>query len=248
MGIQDLMLKSPYLNAASMFGFAPPSHWPLDLPPGAFITHPISLKPRAPAENRTVLQFAGGFLLHTGLPNPGLFATLKQFARRWARSPLPVWVHIIPSSPAEAAQMVAHLENIEGVTAIELGLPPGLTDDENLRMIEAACGELPLLVSLPVDRYREAWVFQTGKSPVSGLILSAPRGVLFRTDRTLVEGRLYGPALFPQMLAAFHALRSTGLPLIVGCGLYRHADVEAVLASGALAVQFDGALWKGLLP
>lgn len=248
MGTQDLMLHSPYLNTAGMLGFTPPSRWPLDLPPGAFITHPISLKPRAPAENRVVLPFAGGFLLHTGLPNPGLYAILKQYARRWARSTLPVWVHIIPSTPAEAIQMVARLEDTEGVAAVELGLPPGLTEDENLLMIEAACGELPLLISLPVDRYREAWVHQLGHYPVSGLTLSAPRGVLFRANGTPVEGRLYGPALFPQMLAAFHDLRSIGLPLIVSCGLYRRADAEAVLAAGALAVQFEGALWKGLLP
>uniref|UniRef100_A0A7C4KGA0 Dihydroorotate dehydrogenase domain-containing protein n=1 Tax=Anaerolinea thermolimosa TaxID=229919 RepID=A0A7C4KGA0_9CHLR len=247
MGTQDLMLNSPYLNAAGMLGFTPSSRWPLDLPPGAFVTHPISLKPRAPAETRAVLPFTGGFLLHTGLPNPGLHAVLKQYARRWARSTLPVWVHIMPSTPAEAAQMVARLEDTEGVAAVELGLPPGLTEEDILLMVEAACGELPLLVSLPIDRYREAWVPQLGQFPVSGLTLSAPRGVLFRADGAPVEGRLYGPAFFPQTLAAFHNLRSLGLPLIVGCGLYRRADAEAVLAAGALAVQFDGALWKGFL-
>lgn len=247
MGTQDLMLNSPYLNAAGMLGFTPPSHWPIDLPPGAFVTHPISLKPRAPAENRAVLPFAGGFLLHTGLPNPGLHAVLKKYMPRWARSPLPVWVHIIPASPAEATQMVARLEDTEGVAAVELGLPPGFTEDENLLMVEAACGELPLLVSLPIDRYLEAWVHRLGQFPISGLVLSAPRGVLFRADGTPVEGRLYSPAFFPQMLAAFHGLRPLGFPLIAGCGLYQRADAEATLAAGALAVQFDTALWKGLL-
>lgn len=247
MGTHDLMLHSPYLNAAGMLGFTPPSRWPLDLPLGAFVTHPISLNPRGPAENRMVLPFPGGFLLHTGLPNPGLHAILKQYAPRWARSTLPVWVHIIPSSPTEATQMVKRLEDTEGVAAIELGLPPKLMEDEYLPIIEAACGELPLLVSLPIDRSFEAWVRQLGQFPVSGLTLSAPRGVSFRSDGVPVEGRLYGPALFPQMLAVFHALRSIGLPLIAGCGLYRRADAEATLTAGALAVQLDGVFWKGLL-
>ena len=68
----DLQIPSPWLNAAGMLGFAPGKPWPFDAPQGAFVTNPVSLKPRTPAGNRCLLPYPGGFLLHTGLPNPGL--------------------------------------------------------------------------------------------------------------------------------------------------------------------------------
>ena len=76
---QDLAFRTPLMNAAGALGFIPNRRAPFDLGClGAFVTNPISLSPRQPAENRVILPFAGGFLLHTGLPNPGLRAALTE--------------------------------------------------------------------------------------------------------------------------------------------------------------------------
>jgi len=92
----DLELCSTWLNAASTLGFAPPAEgWNWPEMQGGFVTNPVSLNPRTPAEARAVLPYPGGCLLHTGLPNPGLKAVLRKFAERWARGSLPVWVHLL---------------------------------------------------------------------------------------------------------------------------------------------------------
>ena len=129
---QELALATPWMNAAGSLGFAPPSIWPVSDPIGAFITNPISLSQRTPAAVRGQLPFPGGVLLHTGLPNPGLSRVLRRYSERWKQSTLPVWVHLFGSNPDEIHQMVMRLEGLEGVEAIELGLPPG-----------AACGNRP---------------------------------------------------------------------------------------------------------
>lgn len=242
---QELLIPSPYLNAAGSLGFAPAGNWPLAEPQGAFITHPISRAPRKPAAQRACLDFPGGLLLHTGLPNPGLSAVLRRFAARWQRSDLPIWAHIIPQNTAEATEMVARLEGVEGVMALELGLPPAGEAEETLALVRAAQGELPLLVGVPLQRAREAWLVRLPALEVSAITLSAPTGALPAAHGTLVHGRLFGPSLLPQVLDTLETLRHLGIPLIAGCGIFRRADAQALLAAGAVAVQFDTALWKG---
>ncbi|HEY3344724.1 MAG TPA: hypothetical protein VGJ97_07340, partial [Anaerolineaceae bacterium] len=91
-----LPLRSPILNAAGTLGFAPNPRGSVDLAClGAFVTNPISLKPRHPAAARCLLPFPGGFLLHSGFPNPGFRKAVDQYAGRWAKSPLPVIVHLM---------------------------------------------------------------------------------------------------------------------------------------------------------
>jgi len=244
---QELLIPSPYLNAAGSLGFAPAGNWPLPEPQGAFITHPISRTPRKPAALRACLDFPGGLLLHTGLPNPGLSAVLRRYAARWQRSDLPIWAHIIPQNAAEAAEMVTRLEGVENVMAVELGLPPAGEAEDTLALVRAAQGELPLLVGLPLQRAREAWVAQLPALEVSALTLTAPSGALPVEGGALAFGRLFGPGLFPQVLAALETLRHLGIPLIAGSGVFRRAGAQALLAAGAAAVQVDAALWKGYL-
>ena len=244
---QDLVLDSPYLNAAGSLGFAPPAGWPLPERMGAFITHPVSPSRRTPAAGRAALPYPGGFILHTGLPNPGLRAVLRLYSRRWAHSQVPIWVHLIPETPDQTAQMIARLENVEGVMAIELSIPPEAPADECLALAAAALGELPLAVSVPLHRVREAWINHLPELGISALTLGAPRGVMLDAGGKPVSGRIYGPALFPQALAALMDLRPLGIPLIAGAGIFRRADAAALLAAGAAAVQIDAAVWKGFL-
>src|SRR5512146_1143254 len=111
----DLPLDKYLLNAAGMLGFAPHPRGPVDLGLfGAFVTSPVSLTPRTPAESRCLLPFPGGFQLHTGLPNPGLRAVVQRCALRWASASLPVIVHLLAAAPSEVSQMVRRLEEVDG--------------------------------------------------------------------------------------------------------------------------------------
>ena len=241
---QALDLRSPWLNAAGSLGFAPPETWNWGEPIGAFITNPASLFPRTPAEERAVIAFPGGFLLHSGLPNPGLKGLLAG-ARRWERAAVPLWVHIIGDTPEEIERMVRVLDSQETVSAIELGIAPQAEPELALKLVRAAVGELPLVVNFPLTAAAEAWVEKLAGLGASAISLSAPRGLLPApgANGKLVAGRLYGPAILPLALAAVRTLRRQPLPVIASGGVYRKVDGEALLAAGALAVQLDSVLW-----
>ena len=120
-----LELSSPYLNAAGFLGFAPDTKAnPLWQHLGAFVTNPISALPRKPAESRQVIPYPGGFLMHTGLPNPGFRSVFKKYALRWQRASLPIIVHLIAEEASTLTHMARQLETIENVLAIELGFAP----------------------------------------------------------------------------------------------------------------------------
>lgn len=241
----DLELASPWINAAGTLGFAPQAHWPLPETQGAFVTNPISLSPRSPAADRALLTYPGGYLLHSGHPNPGFSRVVRRYSERWAQSSTPIWVHLLGTTPGEVQEMVQRLEGMEGVMAVEIGLPPTARGSEALAFIEAGFGELPLVVSLPLNMAGESWLKELPNLGVSAISLSGPRGSLPVDSGRPVSGRLYGPCLLPQLLAAVQATRRLGVQIIAGAGLFRHQDAQAALDAGAYAVQLDGVLWRG---
>jgi dihydroorotate dehydrogenase (NAD+) catalytic subunit len=245
----ELIIDPPVMNAAGSLGFAPELHGPVDLKClGAFVTNPVSLGPRSPAQARGCLTYPGGFLLHSGHPNPGLKAALRHFAGRWKRSPMPVLVHLLGQGPDEIGRMVRQMEGLAGVAGFELGLPPQADLQTAVGLVAAASGELPVILRLPLERAAELApdiVASAQGGSLAAFSLGPPRGALPGAQGELVHGRLYGPAVFPLALAAMHAMRRTGLPVIAGGGIYHPEQIEALLAAGASAVQVDSVLWRG---
>ncbi|NCP87354.1 hypothetical protein GW781_07830 [bacterium] len=242
---QNLIFGFPFLNAAGSLGFAPDFHAPLNWDEfGAFITNPISLRPRLPAVAPQIFPLPGGFLLHSGLPNPGFSAALKLYAARWQRARLPVIVHLMADRPEEAARMVRALENLENILAVELGFAPRLADDIPVLAVEMCRGELPLIVALPEEQ-----IFTAGRrcleAGASALSLAAPRGAIALENGDQVSGRLFGPALFARSLLTVREAARAALPLIGAGGVYSKENASAMLAAGALAVQVDAVLWRG---
>lgn len=246
----DLSFRNPLMNAAGMLGFAADQHANLSASlaevgePGAFVTNPLSLRPRLPTADPLVLPYPGGLLLHTGLPNPGFSAAIKKYARRWAGSSAPVIVHLMADRPEETARMVRSLEGLENIAAIELGFAPLLAADILLLALDMSLGELPLILNLPFDQVLALGprLIQAGAAALS---FAPPRGSLPKVDdrSSLITGRLYGPSLFPQSLDLLRSARRLGLPMIGGVGVYSREQADAMLACGALAVQLDTVLW-----
>lgn len=242
---QDLTFSTPYMNAAGTLGFALDYRAPVPWDSfGAFVTNHLSLRPRKPTKNPALIEYPGGFLLHTGLPNLGLKATVKKYARRWADSRLPIIVHLMADRPEETSRMVESLEGLENIAAVELGFAPLLADDIILLTIEMSLGELPLIVSLPVEQVLSLGprVMQAGAVAIS---LGAPRGMLNTDDGLLTTGHLSGPALFPQALLSVRDAVQSNLPIIGAGGVGSKENADAMLSVGALAVQLDASLWKG---
>lgn len=242
---QVLDLTSPWLNAAGMLGYAPHKGWPDALEQGAFITNPVSLKPRHPAGNRAYLPFNGGFLVHSGCPNPGLKAVIRKHAAAWARSPIPIWVHVISEDTEELQSMIRLLEEVEGVMAVELGLPEGIREEDARGLVQAGQGELPLVVEVPLNDASGGWLGKLGEWGASALSLGVPRGTL-PVDGKMVSGRIYGPGAFPLAMQVVDRLKSLPIPVIATGGIYRRAEGEALLAAGAVAVKLEAVLWRGI--
>jgi dihydroorotate dehydrogenase (NAD+) catalytic subunit len=237
-----LEIPFPWMNAAGFLGYSPSSSLRWETPMGAFVTHPISLAPRKPALLRQVQEYPGGILLHTGLPNPGFQRVLKQNAEKWSKLDIPVWVHLLPQTPSDLSKMIEPLEFLENINAVELGIPAGIPLSSVLEYIQAAAGELPVMVCIGMDEIQSEWMQPIAAAGAAGVVLSAPRGMM-KADDHLIRGRLYGPAVFPQMLKTVCRLAQFDLPIIASGGVFTVEDGQTLMDSGACAVQLDAVLW-----
>jgi len=249
---RDLYFSKPRMNAAGSLGFAPDPRNGVSLDSfGAFVTNPISLRRRQPTAQPTLIEYPGGFLLHTGLPNPGFHGVIKKYSAKWMRSDLPIIIHLMADRPEETQNMVRALESQENVMAVELGFAPLLADDIILLTLEMCLGEIPLIFSLPVEQVLSLGprLMQDGAQAIS---ISAPRGALIPYlpegegpgVSEIVTGRLFGPALFPQTLETVHSAAKLGIPIIGAGGVWSKENAAAMLSVGAVAVQVDAALWN----
>lgn len=244
MSKRDLNFDPPIMNAAGSLGFSPDLHNAIDWSKlGAFITNPISQAQRTPAHGERFTTYPGGFLLHTGHANPGLSRVLHYHAGQWNRFHLPVVVHLLGQSVHELASMARHLEGIEGVSGLEVGVSSEVNAEAVAAFTRAAYGELPIIVRLPMERAIELapGAIEAGAMAVS---LAAPRGICPTADGELLQGRLYGPAILPMALKTVQELAKLGIPTIGAGGIYSEDQAKAMLSVGALAVQLDGVLWR----
>jgi dihydroorotate dehydrogenase len=240
---RDLYFSKPLINAAGTLGFAPDSRNGISLDTfGAFVTNPISLRSRLPTGHPSAVEFSGGFLLHTGLPNPGFNNVLKKYSAKWNRADLPIIMNLMADRPEETQQMVRQLENVENVMAVQLGFAPLLSDDIVLLNLEMCLGELPLIFALPHEQILSLGprLIQEGASAVS---ISSPRGAIYDENKKIITGRIYGPSLFPRSLDIVRSAGMIGLPIIGAGGVWTDADVESMLEAGAMAVETDVQLW-----
>ncbi|MFU8827339.1 MAG: hypothetical protein ACNA70_07590 [Brevefilum sp.] len=240
---QDLVLGAPLVNVSGSLGFtsdrrAVPAVEHL----GAFITNPISLRPRVPATNRACIPFPGGFLLHTGHANPGISHAIRRYRRRWAAAEIPVIVHLLVDSPGTLAEMVSRLEGLENILAIEVGLPPDMDSALLKEALAAGVGELPLIPCVSPEQVPLLLESLKDTQPAA-VHLVEPRGALPDLQGGVVSGRLYGPAIFPVMLAAARVLTQAGLRVIANGGIRARWQVDALLDAGVMAVGLGSALW-----
>jgi dihydroorotate dehydrogenase len=239
------VFRQPMLNAAGSLGFAPDLR--LGIPWdqfGAFVTNPISYRPRQPARGQRMHSFAGGMLMHTGHTNPGFSKAVKRFGGRWGQAPLPVVVHLLADRGEWMRRMILKLETIENIAAVEIGFPADVDLAEAAEVLAGAAGELSLIARVGLG---QAAAFGTAliEAGASAVCLGPARGIMQSDGGEWFSGRVYGPAVLPQSLHAVRELARSGVPVIAGGGVFSRQDKDALLAAGALAIQIDIALWRG---
>jgi len=243
-GKRELVLNSPVMNSAGFLGFASEARQLLDLDRlGAFVTAPVSLHPRTPARGTRTVDLPGGFVLHTGLPNPGLRSVLAREGPGWEQLVPALILHLLLDDPQELVEAGRMMEGSQRIDGIELGLEI-VSGEHAAAMVRAASRtQLPFILRLPLDCPAESFL-AADAAGAHAIALGPPRGRCPLPDGGFTSGRVYGPALLPLLLEKLAGLRpEIGCRLIAGAGLFSRSDVEAALASGADAVQLDAVLW-----
>jgi dihydroorotate dehydrogenase (NAD+) catalytic subunit len=245
----SIVVESPVLLGAGTVGYdGSPYRQLLALDKfGALVTAPMTLAPRFPAHGVRVVPLPAGFLLHTGLPNPGVKRVIQEYQPRWQRSVLPVIAHVMADTPHEMEQLAHSLDRCEAVSGIEIALEDGLAMREARDLLLAAryhC-DLPILVKLPLHNALLMSEVAHQAEMDALVVAAAPRG----TERAPKAGRLIGGRLYGPWLKAL-TLRLVGriaqyaeMPIIGVGGIHSADDARDFIAAGARAVQLDTVVW-----
>jgi dihydroorotate dehydrogenase (NAD+) catalytic subunit len=240
-----LALSGPVMNAAGILGFAREYRGLVDASHlAAFVSNPLTYKPRTPAHGPNAVPLPEGLLVHTGLPNPGVRQALRRWDKEWQRLGVPVILHLAATTPAEMVHSLDLIERAQGVSALELGLRDDISDFEASQLVRAALGGPPLLVRLPLTRTAEL-AAAAAQAGADALTVAAPPRIETRIDQQAVRGRLYGPGCLAGALEAVRLVAALNLdkPIVAAGGIYSLESAQAMLAAGAVAVQIDAAIW-----
>lgn len=249
-----ISIPGPVMPAAGAFGHGEAFRDFVDLKTlGAIVTQPLSLCPRKAAKGQRIAVHGEHFVVHTGLPNPGLKRVIREQQRFWERAPVPIIAHLIATTVSETSIASVHLANTPGVQAIELGLTENVSGHKALELLKAAQKEecLPIIVRVPFSRVDEL-APKFAEAGADALTLSAPpRAVLPvpgdnpATTAHYMRGRLYGPAMFPLLLNTLARwVSKLKIPIIARGGISNAEDALACLNLGASALQIDAPLWR----
>ena len=242
-----LAIRSPIMSAAEMAGYSTEyadvidwSKW------GAFVTNRVTARPRQPTSEPVTIDLGVSLFVHTGIPNPGIAAAIREHQQAWTRMGVPVIVHIAALNPDDVAECVVRLVIIDSVAGVELGVRDDEDEGAFVALIRAAveAGGKPVLARLPLDRAVEYAPACAEAGADALVIASPPRGTLMHKGE-FVSGRLYGRGTLPLALRAVREVAQiVNVPIVASGGVHTVEDARAMLAAGASAVQIDSLIWR----
>jgi dihydroorotate dehydrogenase (NAD+) catalytic subunit len=260
-----LALANPVMPAAGCFGFGAEYARLVETEAlGAVVVGPVTAGPRRGSKPPRVVAVPGGLLLHTGLANPGIASVVRRYRRVWARSPVPVILHVAGTSAQETASCCRRISGAEEIAAIEVGLADSVDIHTACDIIEAARVTLsqPMIVRLPLTT-AESFCEAAIKAGADALTIAAPpRGTALlritsesdsnspqlaegKSSKRFITGRLYGRFALPLAIRALRRVAELVSVPLIGCGgIHGVEDGRAFLQAGATAIQIGGALWR----
>lgn len=224
---------------------------------GGLVSKTITPRPRSGNPPPRLVETAAGMLNSIGLQNPGLEAFVQDRWPRLQRLGTRVVVNIAGDSASEFAEMAARLEELEGVTALELNIScPNLraggmlfgTEPRAAAEVVAAVRRVtrrPVVAKLTpnvtdVTAIARA-VVDAGADAVS--LINTLVGMAVDLDRRRpalanVTGGLSGPAIKPVALAmVWKVHRAVSVPVIGIGGIATARDALEFMVAGASLVQ-----------
>ena len=248
-GKTSLIVSTPVMPAAGTVGFGDNYKRLVNYEKlGAIVTNPVTIDRWNPASGTRIVPLDAGILVHTGLPNPGLERTVKDYRKLWERLPMPVILHLVATNVSHIRKAVDLLDSVDEIEAIELGLNDDIAEVEAFSLVRAAAMiEKPLLVRLPFYEACQLALPVVDAGADAIVVSAAPRGTArnVHTGR-LVSGRIYGPLIKPMILRMVGRLRRQipdEIPIIGAGGIHSPQDARDYIEAGAAAIQVDTATW-----
>ena len=243
-----LPVACPVMLGAGAIGYGESRHRELTLDGfGAVVIGPFTRRSRRGSQPPRMAETFGGFVRRVELQNRGVSAAVRKFAGLWPRLGCPVVAQLGDSEPEEAASTAQRLSGVEGIEGFELVCSPAAGEREISRLLEALLVEsdLPVLAKLPLAR-ASALAPALIAAGAAGIVVGGPpMGAARNGDGGTVTGELFGPGVYPMMLAALMEVKGLGLAgsLIACGGIHTREQAHHCLAAGADALQLDSLAW-----
>jgi dihydroorotate dehydrogenase (NAD+) catalytic subunit len=256
--IGGIEIKNPVMTASGTFGYASEFEDLVDLNRlGAIIVKGLSLEPSMGNPPPRIVETPCGMLNAIGLENVGLAAFVKKKLPFLRRLDTPIFVNVYGKSTKEYAELAARLEDIDGVSGIEVniscpnvksgGMAFGAYPESAAEVVRAIRKETtkPLMVKLSPNVTDITEIAKSveaeGADSISLINTITGMAVDIETRRPKlanITGGLSGPAIKPVALRmVWQVAQTVNIPVVGIGGIMTAKDALEFLIAGAVAVQ-----------
>ena len=260
--IGGIEIKNPVMTASGTFGYASEFEDLVDLNRlGAIVVKGLSLEPSRGNPPPRIVETPCGMLNAIGLENVGLAAFVKEKLPFLRRLDTPIFVNVYGKSTKEYAELAARLEDIDGVSGIEVniscpnvksgGMAFGAYPESAAEVVRAIRKQTtkPMMVKLSpnvTDITEIAKSVETeGADSISLINTITGMAIDIETRRPKIAnitGGLSGPAIKPVALRmVWQVVQTVNIPVVGIGGIMTAKDALEFLIAGAVAVQIGTA-------
>ena len=256
--IGGIEIKNPVMTASGTFGYASEFDELMDLNRlGAIVVKGLSLEPSKGNPPPRIVETPCGMLNAIGLENVGLAAFVKKKLPFLRRLDTPIFVNVYGKSTEEYAELAARLEDIDGVSGIEVniscpnvksgGMAFGAYPESAAEVIRAIRKQIakPLMVKLSPNVTDITEIAKSveaeGADSISLINTITGMAIDIETRRPKIgniTGGLSGPAIKPVALRmVWQVAQTVKIPVVGIGGIMTATDALEFLIAGAVAVQ-----------
>jgi len=256
--IGGIEINNPVMTASGTFGYASEFVELVDLNRlGAIVVKGLSLEPSRGNPPPRIVETPCGMLNAIGLENVGLTAFVKKKLPFLNSLDTPVFVNIYGRRAEEYAELAARLEDIDGVSGIEVniscpnvksgGMAFGAYPESAADVVRAIRKQTtkPLMIKLSPNVTDITEIAKSveaeGADSISLINTITGMAVDIETRRPKlanITGGLSGPAIKPVALRmVWQVAQTVNIPVIGIGGIMNDKDALEFLIAGAVAVQ-----------